>query len=78
MRQGKRRGDAKDGRRILRVYCDQKYTRTQHEKTPEIGHFRGSFEEFSYENVNLYKGKFIERPYGRRPLFHIPGLLTFW
>ena len=50
MRQGKRRGDAKDGRRILRVYCDQEYTRTQHEKTPEIGHFRGSFEEFSYEN----------------------------
>ncbi len=27
-----------------------------HEKTPKTQRFQGSFEEFSYENVNLYKG----------------------
>ncbi len=33
----------------------------QHEETPETLLFRGFFEEFSYENVNLYKGNFVER-----------------
>lgn len=32
-----------------------------HEETPETLLFRGFSEEFSYENVNLYKGNCLER-----------------
>lgn len=43
--------------RISRVAHNSKQVISNNEETPVTSLFRGSSEEFSYENVNLYKGK---------------------
>ena len=43
--------------RISRVAHNSKQVISNNEETPVTSLFRGFSEEFSYENVNLYKGK---------------------
>ena len=50
--------------RISRVAHNSKQVISNNEETPVTSLFRGSSEEFSYENVNLYKGNCVERIVG--------------
>ena len=57
--------------RISRVAHNSKQVISNNEETPVTSLFRGSSEEFSYENVNLYKGNCVERIVGMYSLYSI-------
>ena len=62
--------------RISRVTRNSKQVFFYNEETPVTSLFRGSSEEFSYENVNLYKGNCVERIVGMYSLYSIQPSLT--
>ena len=62
--------------RISRVAHNSKQVISNNEETPVTSLFRGSSEEFSYENVNLYKGNCVERIVGMYSLYSIQPCLT--
>ena len=62
--------------RISRVAHNSKQVISNNEETPVTSLFRGSSEEFSYENVNLYKGNCVERIVGMYSLYSIQPSLT--
>ncbi len=62
--------------RISRVAHNSKQVISNNEETPATSLFRGSSEEFSYENVNLYKGNYVERIVGMYSLYSIQPCLT--
>ena len=62
--------------RISRVAHNSKQVIFNNEETPVTSLFRGFSEEFSYENVNLYKGNCVERIVGMYSLYSIQPSLT--
>ena len=62
--------------RISRVTRNSKQVFFYNGETPVTSLFRGSSEEFSYENVNLYKGNYVERIVGMYSLYSIQPCLT--
>ncbi len=62
--------------RISRVAHNSKQVISNNEETPVTSLFRGPSEEFSYENVNLYKGNCVERIVGMYSLYSIQPCLT--
>ena len=62
--------------RISRVAHNSKQVISNNEETPVTSLFRGFSEEFSYENVNLYKGNCVERIVGMYSLYSIQPRLT--
>lgn len=62
--------------RISRVAHNSKQVIFNNEETPVTSLFRGFSEEFSYENVNLYKGNCVERIVGMYSLYSIQPRLT--
>ena len=62
--------------RISRVAHNSKQVISNNEETPATSLFRGFSEEFSYENVNLYKGNCVERIFEMYSLYSIQPCLT--